>query len=63
MCMSSPNMPAPPPQPQESKQPDSMATRRKQRQAAGMGGGTMLAGSGGVPAGSLNTGGTTLLGG
>jgi hypothetical protein len=40
-----------------------MATRRRQRQAAGMSSGTMLTGPSGVAAGSMNTGGTTLLGG
>lgn len=63
MCMSSPKIPPPPPPPQEVKQPDSMAMRRRQRQAAGMGGGTMLTGPSGVAAGSLNTGGASLLGG
>lgn len=61
MCMSSPSVPPPPPPPQEPKAPDSMATRRRARPAAGMG--TMLTGPSGVSAGALNTGGTSLLGG
>lgn len=62
MCVSKPSIPAPAPPPQEVKQPDSVGTgaRQKNRQT---GGGTMLTGSGGVASGSLNTGGTTLLGG
>lgn len=63
MCMSSPDIPPPPPPPQEAKQPDSMAVRRSQRRAGGMGMGTMLTGPSGVASGALNTGGTTLLGG
>ncbi len=61
MCMSTPKMPAPPPPPQEVKPPDSMAQRRARR-PAGMGG-TMLTGPSGVTAGSMSTGGSTLLGG
>lgn len=62
MCMSTPSMPPPPPPPQEVKQPDSMAMRRAKR-PTGMGQGTMLTGPSGVAAGSMNTGGSTLLGG
>jgi hypothetical protein len=62
MCLSKPNIPAPPPPPQESKTPDTMNQRRKQRQA-GMGGGTLLTGPSGIAASSMNTGGSTLLGG
>lgn len=61
VCMSSPKIPPPPPPPQEVKQPDSMAVRRSQRRAGGMG--TMLTGPSGVTAGALNTGSTSLLGG
>ena len=61
MCVSSPSMPAPPPPPQEVKQPDSAAMRRKARPAAGAG--TLLTGPSGVANTSLNTGGSTLLGG
>jgi hypothetical protein len=60
--MSTPSMPPPPPPPQEVKQPDSRAQRRARR-TAGMGGGTMLTGPSGVASSSLNTGGTSLLGG
>lgn len=63
MCMSSSKTPPPPPPPQEVKQPDSMAVRRRQRQATGMASGTMLTGPAGLPAGSYSTGGTSLLGG
>lgn len=61
MCVSTPKMPAPPPPPQEVKQPDTMAERRKVRPAAGAG--TLLTGPSGVANTSLNTGGSTLLGG
>jgi len=60
--MSKPNIPAPPPPPQEVKAPDSLATQRGRRRPSGMGG-TMLTGPTGVASGSLNTGGSTLLGG
>lgn len=63
MCMSSPKIPPPPPPPQEVKQPDSMAVRRRQRQATGMATSTMLTGPTGVSPGSYSTGGTSLLGG
>lgn len=61
MCMSSPSIPAPPPPPQEVKQPDTMAERRKVRPQAGAG--TLLTGPSGVAKTALNTGGSTLLGG
>jgi hypothetical protein len=61
MCMSTPKMPAPPPPPQEIKQPGTMADRRKVRPQAGAG--TLLTGPSGVAGSTLNTGGSTLLGG
>ena len=51
-----------PPALQESKEPDSMALRRKTR-TGNAGGGTILTAPSGVSLGSTNTGGTTLLGG
>ena len=60
MC-SSPKIPAPPPPPQEAKAPDSMSERRQAR--GGAMNPTLLTGSTGVARGSLNTGGSTLLGG
>lgn len=63
ICMSKPNIPAPPPPPQELKTPDTMSATRSTRKKGGFGGGTMLTGPTGVSSGSLNTGGTTLLGG
>jgi hypothetical protein len=59
MCFSKPNIPAPPPPPQDIKQPDVANFRRRQQkpQAA-----TVLTGPAGVAAGDLNTGGNTLLG-
>lgn len=62
MCMSKPNIPAPPPPPQEVKRPDTMATRRNTRQG-GMGAGTLLTSPSGVASSGLNLGGSTLLGG
>lgn len=62
MC-SSPNIPDPGPPPQETKQPDTMTQRRKQRQAGGMAGGSVLTGASGVTPGTMNTGTSTLLGG
>lgn len=61
MCMSAPKMPTPTPPPQDVKQPDTLAERRKVRPAAGAG--TLLTGPSGVANTSLNTGGSTLLGG
>lgn len=65
MCFSSkPKIPKALP-PQEAQMPDSQAaaTLRKNAASGGRGTGTLLTGTGGVPAGSLNTGGATLLGG
>ena len=62
MCMSTPKIPAPPPPPQEVKQPDTMNQRRKGR-PMGMGGGTLLTGPSGVASSTMSTGGSTLLGG
>lgn len=59
--MSTPKMPASTPPPQEVKQPDTMAQRKKVRPAAGAG--TLLTGPSGVANTSMNTGGSTLLGG
>jgi hypothetical protein len=59
--MSKPDIPAPPPPPQDVKTPDSMNTRRKQTRTPG--GGTLLTGPQGVAPTALNTGGSTLLGG
>ena len=56
-----PEAPPPPPAQQESKAPDSMSARRKVRPMAG--GGTLLTGPSGIAGTSLNTGGSTLLGG
>lgn len=61
MCVSAPKMPAPTPPPQEVKQPDNINARRKVRPMAGAG--TLLTGPSGVASTSLNTGGSTLLGG
>lgn len=60
MCMSKPNVPAPPPPPQEVKQPDTISAMRSKRKQGVAG--TMLTGPAGVAAGSLNTGGTMLTG-
>ena len=51
-----------PPALQEAKDPDSMALRRKAR-GGQMAGGTLLTSPRGVSLNSMNTGGTTLLGG
>ena len=64
MCLSSPDIPAPPPPPQAVKQPDSMAVNanmKRNRSSAAMGGGSLLTGSMGVAA--APTGKTSLLGG
>ena len=61
MCLSTPDIPAPPPPPQDAKPADSMAARRNARKPGGLG--TVLTGATGVTAGSMNTGGNTLLGG
>jgi hypothetical protein len=64
MCMSSPNIPAPPPPPQEFKKPDSAALtdKAKRNRAGGMVGGSLLTGPSGVAQGALTTGKTSLLG-
>ena len=60
MC-SSPNIPAPPPPPQEIKQPDtSNLTDKAKRNRTGISGGTLLTGRSGVA--SAPTGQATLLG-
>lgn len=61
MCMS-PDIPAPPPPPQEIKQPDSAALLDKgKRNRAGITGGSLLTGPSGVA--TAATGRTSLLGG
>lgn len=62
MCMSRPKMPEPPPPVQQAKEPDTMTARKSNRRNGGMTG-TMLTGTGGVAPNTLNTGGSTLLGG
>lgn len=54
-------LPIPPP-PQNEKDPDTMATRRRNNKV-GVGAGTLLTGSSGLTYGALNTSGRTLLGG
>lgn len=62
MC-TSPNVPTPPPPPQEVKQPDSNNLRTSAtRNRASMLGGSLLTGPSGVAQGSLTTGKATLLG-
>lgn len=62
MCMS-PDIPAPPPPPQEIKQPDTANLRDSaRRNRAGMMGGSLLTGPSGVAQGALTTGKTSLLG-
>lgn len=63
MCMSSPNIPAPPPPPQAVKQPGQAAmteSARRNRNPGAMSGGSLLTGPMGVA--SAPTGRTTLLG-
>jgi hypothetical protein len=61
--MSSPNIPPPPPAPQEIKQPDSAAmTDKAKRNRAGMVGGSLLTGPSGVATGAMTTARTSLLG-
>lgn len=62
MCLSKPNIPAPPPPPQEVKQPDSGVMRDSSRRnrAGGMAGGSLLTGPSGVT--NATTGKTSLLG-
>lgn len=61
MCTSTPKMPPPAPPPQEQKAPE-MVNARQRKRAMGPGG-TLLTSPSGVAGNSLNTGGTTLLGG
>ena len=63
MCMSSPSIPAPPPPPQEVKQPDAagLTDRAKRNRAGGMVGGSLLTGPSGLSA-PAPTGRATLLG-
>ena len=62
MCMSSPDIPAPPPPVQDIKQPDSAALADKtKRNRSGIVGGSLLTGPSGVA--SATTGKTSLLGG
>lgn len=62
MCMSSPSIPAPPPPPQEVKQPDSanLSANARRNRAGGMTSGSLLTGPSG--AGAAPTSRTTLLG-
>lgn len=61
MCMAKPNIPEPPPPPQEAKTPDQGALRdAMKRGRQGMATGTLLTGPGGVA--SAPTGKSTLLG-
>lgn len=64
MCLSKPNIPAPPPPPQEVKQPDAGALRSsaQRNRAGGMTGGSLLTGPSGVAAPAA-TGKNSLLGG
>lgn len=65
MCMSSPDIPAPPPPAQEVKQPETQALKdsaRRNRATAAMGGGSLLTGPSGIAPGGLTTGKTSLLG-
>lgn len=63
MCFSSPDIPDPPPQQQESKQPATEALKRKKGSQPVVAGGTLLTGPSGVANSALNTGAPTLLGG
>lgn len=62
MCASKPRIPPPPPPPQEVKQPDTVNSRRRKDNPAGMGAGTVLTSPSGIASSGLNLGGTTLLG-
>lgn len=64
MCLSKPNIPPPPPLPQEVKQPDISRLRDSARRnrAGGMVGGSLLTGPSGIAPGALPTGKATLLG-
>jgi len=62
MCMSSPDIPAPPPPVQDVKQPDSAAmVDKSRRNRAGIVGGSLLTGPSGVA--TAATAKTSLLGG
>lgn len=64
MCLSKPNIPAPPPPVQEAKQADTMnASTRRTQKRSGMSSGSLLTGPSGVATAMNNTGGTSLLGG
>lgn len=63
MCLGRPSIPPPPPPPQEAKAPDTVSAVRATRKQSGFGNGTVLTGASGVSSGSMNTGGSTLLGG
>ncbi len=62
MCMSTPDVPDPPPPVQEAKPPTDLLNRGK-RKTSTMQGGTLLTGPSGVAASALSTGAPTLLGG
>ena len=64
MCFSKPSIPGPPPPVQEVKPADTAnaATRRTQKRS-GMAGGSLLTGPSGIAPQTVNTGGTSLLGG
>lgn len=63
MCLSKPDIPAPPPTPQEVKQPDvATLTDKAKRNRAGIVGGSLLTGPSGVAPGMVATGKTSLLG-
>lgn len=60
--MSSPSIPKTP-DVQLAKEPDLADLTKARKQSGGMAGGTLLTGPSGIDNASLNTGGTTLLGG
>ncbi len=64
MCLSTPSVPKTGPPPQAAKEPDTLAERKKRQTATQKaGGGSILTGPSGVSNQSLNTGGSTILGG
>jgi hypothetical protein len=63
MCLSTPDIPAPPPPLQEAKTPELNTLSKARRAAGGMAGGTLLTGPSGVTGAALNTAAPTLLGG
>lgn len=63
MCMSTPDIPDPPPPTQEVKPPGTDSLQRGKRKNATMSGGSLLTGPSGVTSSALNTGAPTLLGG